>query len=185
MGCRLDDFHIDAVYKSEELNRDSFNFINLGGRKVAHSQGAFGQGYIAAVLDTGVSPHKEFGDRILPGKNCILGYPNTSYYDDNCHGTHVAGTILGTNCGSAIQSKVLPVKVLKGDGSGEWSDVVRGLDYVKACKDRGMNIKVINMSMSGGESDITDTEDYNLHEAIKRCVNAGIAVCVSAGNTGA
>lgn len=184
MGCKLDDFKVDAVFKADELNRDSFNFINYTGRQVAYSQGSHGQDVVVATLDTGVSPHPEFGNRLLPGKNCIKNYGNTSWKDDNCHGTHTASTIVGgVYCGIASEAFVLPVKVLGADGSGEWADVTAALYYVKGWASNGRKVKIISMSLSGGEGDITETEKTNLHNAIKACKAAGMTIICSAGNT--
>lgn len=179
----LDDFTLDAVYKSDELTKDSFNFLELSGRKAMYSQGIYGQGVVVAVLDSGISPHPEFENRLLPGKNCIEGYGNTSWHDDNMHGTHVAGTIAGKTCGIAPKAEILPVKVLTATGGGEWKDVVKGLDYARTWSVDGKKVKIISMSLSGGSSQITTTERTNLEAAINRCVEAGILVVVSAGNT--
>lgn len=183
MSCKLDDYKIDVVYKNDELTRDSFNFLELSGRKALYSQGIYGQGIVVAVLDTGVSPHKEFEDRLLQGKNCITGYGNASTHDDNSHGTHVAGTIAGLTCGIAPKAEILPVKVLRADGSGEWLDVVKGLDYVRAWGQGDKKVNIISMSLSGGANQITKMERELLKLAINDCVESGILVVVSMGNT--
>ena len=183
MGCNINDFTLDAVFKSEELNQDSFNFLELSGRKAMYSQGIYGQGVVVAVLDSGVSPHPEFENRLLPGKNCISKYSNTSWHDDNMHGTHVAGSIAGKTCGIASKAEILPVKVLDATGGGEWKDIISGLDYARTWSQNGKKVKIISMSLSGGSGQITSTEKTNLENAIKRCVEAGILVVVSAGNT--
>lgn len=183
MSCMLNDFTVDAVYKNDQLTRDSFSFLEHSGRKAMYSQGIFGQGVVVAVLDTGVSPHPEFEDRLLPGKNCISRYGNTKWSDDNCHGTHVAGSIAGKTCGIAPKAEILPVKVLAADGSGSWGDVVKGLDYARTWTSNGKKVKIISMSLSSGSRDITTAEKTNLERAINACVEAGILVVVSAGNT--
>lgn len=183
MGCRLNDFTVDAVFKNDELNQDSFNFLELSGRKAMYSRGIYGQGVVVAVLDTGVSPHPELEDRILVGKNFITTYPVKYYRDDNMHGTHVAGTIAGKTCGIAPKAEILPIKVLDAMGSGEWSYVIKGLDYARLWELNGKKVKIISMSLSGGSGQITKAEKTNLETAINKCVEAGILVVVSAGNT--
>lgn len=177
------DFKVDTVFKNEELNVDSFNFLELSGRKAMYSRGVYGQGVVVAVIDSGVSPHPEFEDRLLEGKNCIRNYGNTYWKDDNGHGTHVAGTIAGKTCGIAPKAEILPVKVLGATGGGEWRDIIAGLDYTRTWRQDGKKVNIISMSLSGGSRDITTTEKTNLENAINACVEAGILVVVSAGNT--
>jgi len=184
MGCKLDDFKVNAVFKADELNQDSFNFLNLIGRKAAWSNGDFGQDVIVAMVDTGVNPHPEFGDRLLPGKNFITNYGNTSSKDDNMHGTHTAGSVAGgILCGIAPQVKILPIKVLGADGSGEWDDVAKALNYLADQRLKGVPIVIASMSLSGGEGDITETEKTNLEAACDRCYAAGVLPICSMGNS--
>lgn len=53
-----------------------------------------GEGITVAILDTGIYPHPDFGNRIIMFKDFVYGkrYP----YDKNGHGTHVAGKNLFT-----------------------------------------------------------------------------------------
>lgn len=182
MKCKLDEVRVDSLIK--DIDVDTFGFLNLSGRTAFHSKGVYGQGVVVAVIDSGVSPdHPELEGRVLNGKNCIRNYGNTSWKDDNKHGTHVAGTIAGMNCGIAPQAEILPVKVLDAMGGGEWSDVIAGLDYARTWKSGKKKVNIISMSLSGGSGQITNTEKRNLEAAIKACVDAGILVVVSAGNT--
>ena len=175
------DFKVDALVK--ELDVDSFNFLELSGRKAFYSREIYGQGVVVAVIDSGVSPHPEFEDRLLVGKNCIRNYGNTSWHDDNKHGTHVAGTIAGKNCGIAPKAEILPVKVLNAMGGGNWRDIIAGIDYARTWRSGDKKVNIISMSLGCGKEQITNTEITNLETAINRCVEAGILVVVSAGNT--
>ena len=180
MSCRLDKFTVDSVRKNEELNRDSFNFINLIGPKTYWSRGYYGERVIIAVVDTGVSPHKEFGDRLMIGKNFIKGYGNTSWHDDNMHGTHCAGSAAG---GIASKSEILPLKVLDASGSGEWVDIIKAIDYARTWSNNGKKVKIISMSLGCSSSQISDVDKVNLEKSINSCIDEGILVVVSAGNT--
>lgn len=183
MGCKLENFNVDTVFKNEELNVDSFNFLELSGRKAMYSRGVYGQGVVVAVIDSGVKPHPEFENRLLNGKNFIKNYGNTSWHDDNMHGTHVAGSIAGKTCGIAPKAEILPLKALDATGSGEWSYIINALNYARLWELNGKKVNIISMSLSSGSGQITKTEKTNLETAINKCVEAGILVVVSAGNT--
>ena len=58
-----------------------------------HMEGITGDGVVVAVLDSGISTHPDFGDRIIYFKDFING--RQSPYDDEGHGTHVTGIICG------------------------------------------------------------------------------------------
>jgi aqualysin 1 len=67
---------------------------------------------------------------LLPGFTSISDANGTS--DCNGHGTHVAGTVGGTTWGVAKQVSLTPVRVLNCKGSGTWSGVIAGIDWVQA-----------------------------------------------------
>lgn len=137
-----------------------------------------------AVIDTGSGPHSELN--IAGGKNCSTG---RSYNDGNGHGTHVAGTIAARNNGSNIVgvapgAPLYSVRVLNNFGSGSWSSVICGIDWVTA-NAATKGIKVANMSLGGGGSDDGNCGKSNsdaLHKAICNSVAAGVTYVVAAGN---
>lgn len=146
-------------------------------------------GPAVAVIDTGSGPHSELN--IVGGTNCSNGRPS-NYGDGNGHGTHVAGTI-GAKLNGAGVVGVLPgapiysVRVLNNQGSGSWSSVVCGIDWVTANAGT-LNIKVANMSLGGAGSDDGNCGNSNgdaLHKAICNSVAAGVTYVVAAGNSGA
>lgn len=127
-----------------------------------------------AIIDTGIAKHPDL--RIAGGVNTMGGI---SYYDDNGHGTHVAGIAAGRGLtglyGVAPNVKLYAVKALDRYGSGYVSDIV---DAIEWCIRNKMN--VINMSfgiVSGQHSDL-------LRQAIKRAAKQGIVISASAGNEG-
>ena len=131
-----------------------------------------------AVIDTGIDPkHRDLV--VAGGKNCSSG---KSYGDGNGHGTHVAGTIGAKDdsngvVGVAPGARLWAVRVLNNAGSGSWSSIICGIEYVTA---RG-DIEVANMSLGGAGSDTT-CSDGGLHQAICKSVNAGVTYAVAAGN---
>ena len=137
-----------------------------------------------AVIDTGSGPHGDL--TIAGGKNCSTG---NSFNDGNGHGTHVAGTIGAINnaagvVGVAPGISIYSVRVLNNQGSGSWSSIICGIDWVTANAAR-LNIKVANMSLGGGGSDDGNCGNSNadaLHKAICGSVGAGVTYVVAAGN---
>ena len=81
----------------------------------------------AYVIDTGVNiHHEEFEGRAVWGATIPYGDPDE---DGNGHGTHVAGTIASKTYGVAKKAKIVAVKVLRSNGSGTMSDVLKGVEW--------------------------------------------------------
>ena len=137
-----------------------------------------------AVIDTGSGPHSDLN--IAGGKNCQTG---KGFNDGNGHGTHVAGTIGAINNGAGVVGvapgiPIYSVRVLDSRGSGRWSNVICGIDWVTA-NAAALNIKVANMSLGGAGTDDGNCGNTNgdaLHKAICSSVAAGVTYVVAAGN---
>jgi subtilisin family serine protease len=138
-------------------------------------------GIHVAVIDTGV-------DAAHPDLNVVGEYDIVAQsgsgraapgYDPNGHGTHVAGTIgafadsdgvVGVAPGVPIHA----IRVLNEDGSGYWSDIVAGLEYVLEHPE----IRVVNLSLGGPAMRGPDP----MRDAIARLEDAGVVVVIAAGN---
>ena len=137
-----------------------------------------------AVIDTGIDvDHPDLN--VAGGKNCSTG---KSFDDGNGHGTHVAGTIAAKDdangvAGVAPGAPVYAVRVLNNAGSGSWSSVICGVDWVTA-NAASKGIKVANMSLGGSGSD-GSCGSHALHQAICNSVAAGVTYVVAAGNSSA
>ena len=138
-----------------------------------------------AVLDTGVDlDHPDLNVYTAGAKNCSTG---RSADDGNGHGTHVAGTIGALDntigvVGVTPGARIWPVRVLNRSGSGSWSSVICGIDYVTA---HASEIEVANMSLGGSGSDDGNcgrTNNDALHQAICASVAAGVTYAAAAGN---
>ena len=148
-----------------------------------------GAGVGVAIIDTGIDlTHPDLASAIVAQKSCISG---KTANDDNGHGTHVAGTIAARSntigvVGVAPQANLIAVKVLNSQGSGTWSQIICGIDWVTANSAK-YNIKVANMSLGGaGTSDNNCglTNNDPLHFAICKSRDAGVTYVVAAGNSG-
>lgn len=141
----------------------SYNYISAG------------TGEYVYVIDTGVySSHNEFGGRVRSGYTAVADGNGTE--DCNGHGTHVAGTIAGTNYGVAKSATVVAVRVLDCTGSGYSSSVIAGINWVIASHPGGAGI--INLSLGGAGNSAID-------QAVADASAAGLVVVVAAGNSGA
>lgn len=138
-----------------------------------------GEGVTAYVIDTGVYvQHPEFENRARWGATIPSGDPDE---DGNGHGTHCAGTIGSAKYGVAKAAEIVAVKVLRSNGSGSMSDVVKGVlwaakDAEKQKKAGGTKHKgsVANMSLGGGKA-------QSLDDAVDAAVESGLHFAVAAG----
>jgi len=133
-----------------------------------------GAGVSIYVVDTGIdASHPEFGGRVAPGFDAINGSDGRT--DCNSHGTHVAGTAGSATYGVAKAARMVPVRVLGCDGSGTYSGVIAGLDWIALNRAVGEKA-VANMSLGGGASSSIDA-------AVASLVSSGVPVVVAAGNS--
>lgn len=145
-----------------------------------------GEGVTAYVIDTGINiNHVDFEGRASWGKTIPQGDEDI---DGNGHGTHCAGTIAGLRYGVAKKANVVAVKVLRSNGSGTMSDVLKGVEWAAAAhlkakaeakkKNKPFKGSTANMSLGGGKS-------TSLDRAVDAAVKAGIHFAVAAGNDNA
>ena len=133
---------------------------------------ATGAGVRVYVIDTGIrTDHVEFGGRASAGYDAYGG----TGQDCNGHGTHVAGTAGGSTYGVAKGVTLVGVRVLDCNGSGSWSAVIAGVDWVTQ---NHVKPAVANMSLGGGAYQAVD-------DAVNNSIAAGVTYAVAAGNDGA
>jgi len=177
---------------------------DIGATYVWDTYGYDGSGITIAIIDTGIdAKHVALDDldddpntwdpKVIAFKDFVNGLddldPNDGMdaYDDNGHGTHVAGIAAGTGAPDYIYIGVAPkaylvgIKVLDEDGSGTMSDVIAGIEWAVQNKDT-YNIKVINLSLGASVTQNDGTSPVAI--AVDKAVLAGIVVCVAAGNEG-
>ncbi|MFI1331755.1 S8 family peptidase [Streptomyces sp. NPDC020845] len=141
-----------------------------GDKKYTYPDSA-GEGVTAYVIDTGVRiSHKDFGGRATSGFDAIDNDDDAN--DGHGHGTHVAGTIAGSDHGVAKKAKIVAVRVLDDQGSGTTEQVVAGIDWVT---ENHQGPSVANMSLGG-------TVDEALDAAVQKAIDSGVTFGVAAGN---
>ena len=141
-----------------------------------------GQGAHVYVIDTGLNAnHSDFAGRVGNGRNFVgggllgTGTANPDNWADcNGHGTHVAGSAVGTVYGVAKKATIHGVRVLDCQGTGSGAAILAGIDWVAA---NAIQPAVANLSLGTLNGRSTDQET-----AVRNLVNANVAVAVAAGN---
>jgi len=198
IACELD---IETIYRL--ASNPDVEFINFDSEVYAlldisvptmearfpHEQGYKGKGITIAVIDTGVAPHQDLTKPV----NRIVGFKDfvnnkTEPYDDNGHGTHVAGIIAGNGyssrgvyTGIAPEANILAIKALNKRGSGNMSDIIAAIEYAVETKDE-YNTKILNLSF-GSPANLHYEKDP-LCKSVRRAKEAGLIVVAAAGNSG-
>lgn len=148
----------------------------------AHSvykKGYTGKGVRVAVLDTGVFLHEDirnnvayFGDYVSHRKNA---------YDDNGHGTHVAGILCGRD-GMAPGAELIAIKILNHKGDGYTKHALSAIDWVIQNHKR-YEIRILNFSM-GYMPGAEETMQIALMDKLDELWENGVIVITAAGNNG-
>jgi subtilisin family serine protease len=136
-----------------------------------------GEGVNAYVIDTGIlTTHWEFRGHALAIYDALEGTGNG--LDCNGHGSHVAGTIGGRTFGVAKNVRLFSVRVLNCKGTGTWSDVIDGVNFVtwhRAQPGQQGSPALANMSLGGGTNRAVDA-------AVRNSIRAQVTYVVAAGN---
>ena len=138
---------------------------------------------VVAVVDTGLDVnHPEFAGRVFKPVN-MTTIDTQLVTDVVGHGTHVAGIIVGKTGGIAPEARIMPIKVFPDDQADQNADsyiknaLRHILDYNKTAPESD-RVVAVNCSFGG--------EGYDPFMAylIRRLVETGVTVVVSAGNAG-
>jgi subtilisin family serine protease len=136
-----------------------------------------GEGVNAYVIDTGIlSTHWEFRGRASVIYDALEG--EGTGIDCNGHGSHVAGIIGGRTFGVAKKVRLFAVRVLNCQGTGSWSDVINGVNFVTWHRQQPAqqgSPAVANMSLGGETNRAVDA-------AVRNSIRAQVTYVVAAGN---
>jgi subtilisin family serine protease len=157
---------------------------------------------VVAIIDTGVDyTHQDLAANMWRNTDCNSngidddgnGFIDDCYgidalnedsdpMDDHNHGTHLAGIIgaAGNNSLGVVginwNVSIMACKFLHSNGYGYTSDAIECMEYVKAMKDRGVNIVATNNSWG------SIANSYALYDAIDAHLQRGILFIAAAGN---
>lgn len=152
--------------------------------KDVYKRGYYGKGIRIALLDTGVFPHKYLAGKIIFFKDYI-NHKN-EYYDDNGHGTHIAGILCGGTkenaFGMAPNAELLVFKILDKNGNGTTESAMEALDWIQK-NHKWWNIKLLNFSM-GYLPNTNPKLQEKLIEKLEELWDVGITIVTAAGNNG-
>ncbi|WP_159883192.1 S8 family peptidase [Paenibacillus puerhi] len=185
-GCReVRRVYLDGVKKTSL----SVATPAIGAAAVRSRLGLTGKGIRIAILDTGVFPHPDLTrpvNRIVAFKDFVRNKKRP--YDDNGHGTHVAGDAAGngqasrgTYRGPAPEVGIVAVKVLGKTGTGNDSTIIKGIEWCVRNRKR-LGLRILTLSLGGRAS--SRWQDDPLCLSVENAVKAGLVVSVAAGNSG-
>lgn len=145
-----------------------------------------GKGIGVCLLDTGLFSHRDFGGRIRAFED-FLAFRKLPY-DDNGHGTHVAGIIGGDGTMSGGKYKgiapgcgLIGLKILDRLGNGSTEQVLQAFLWILKNRER-YNIRVVNISV--GTTCRTACDHKALIEGVDQLWDEGLVVVAAAGNQG-
>ncbi|WP_331209590.1 type VII secretion-associated serine protease mycosin [Plantactinospora veratri] len=136
-----------------------------------------GNGVTVAVIDTGVDPHPDLRDNLLPGIDTFPGGRGRGRIDADGHGTAMAGIIAAHGrdrnngiLGIAPKAKILPIRYVAPSGADDPDYIAEGINWAVT-----KGAKVVSISSSSSST-------TSLRQAIESALQAGVVIVAGAGN---
>lgn len=149
-----------------------------------------GSGATVAVTDTGIDPaHPAFAGN-LSGPLSEYWYDavagQSQPYDDNGHGTHVAGSIVGgdghgpgtDDIGVAPAARLIVVKMLNAQGIGNFSQALNGLQWLAALR------ATVDFQVVSGSWGVANATDLTFWASFDNLVALDVLPVMAIGNSG-
>ncbi len=145
-----------------------------------------GKGIGVCIMDTGIYEHIDFVGRIWAFYD-FLAFKRRPY-DDNGHGTHVAGLVAGDGTasmgkyrGAAPGCGIIALKVLDRYGNGSQEDVLRAFRWIREYRQQ-YRIRVVNISV--GTTCNSQKDHTGLLKSVEQLWDEGMVIVTAAGNLG-
>lgn len=145
-----------------------------------------GKGIGVCIMDTGIYEHIDFIGRIWAFYD-FLAFKRRPY-DDNGHGTHVAGLVAGDGTasmgkyrGAAPGCGIIALKVLDRYGNGSQEDVLRAFRWIREYRQQ-YRIRVVNISV--GTTCNSKKDHTGLLKSVEQLWDEGMVIVTAAGNLG-
>lgn len=204
LGRRRRELQIFRVWRNSEKK----TLLFVSARKIhadrdREDSTASGKDIGWAVLDTGVNdrhPHFQTYDSIAGQWDCTMAGPLQpgAAFDGNGHGTHVAGIIAGAqspapddpdlrHVGIAPRARLHIYKVLRDDGGGRDSFIIKALDHIAETNETAGMLVVhgVNLSLGGSFDPVAYGCGHSpICNELRRLWRMGVVVCLAAGNEG-
>ncbi len=154
--------------------------------KEVYKDGYTGRGIRIALLDTGVAPLSGLRDRIVFFRDHIN--KKKVPYDDNGHGTHIAGILCGgldknnQILGMAPGAELFVFKILDKNGNGSTQKAIQALEWIEQNHKR-YQIRILNFSM-GYLNNANPNLQKVLINKLEKLWDEGMIVVTAAGNNG-
>ena len=140
-----------------------------------------GSGVDVCIVDSGIAAtHRDLEEMNLADWSDFIG-SSTEPYDDNDHGTMMAGILVadGGLSGIAMDVNLYVAKALAANGSGDDATVAQAIDW---CISK--DVDIISLSLGGATSGASVIFGDDVESAVDSAYDQGIVVVAAAGNDG-
>ena len=184
IAALTDDPAVEMIWPDLPVHTWTDARVELVGAPRVWGAGFSGQGVKIGVVDTGLDgDHPDFAGRVAAWRD-FVDDGGEAPRDPNGHGTHVAGIAAGSGAASqgryrgvAPDAQLVVARVLDADGGGRTSTVMAGVEWAIE-----NGARIINISLGGPPYPADGTDALSV--LCNAAVDAGIVVCVAAGNMG-